>query len=370
MKTTRRIASALAAGVLAVGVLAAAAASGTASASAGFVQGRSATPSGTAGTASLAFSSAVSSGDLLVAVQSSWQSAHTSVSAVTDSLGDTWAKAAAASSGGQETELWYTVSAKAGSDTVNVTWAAPAYRALSIAEYSGARTLDVSHGAGDISAAISHSSGATATSAAVGDLVVGGYGDPGSGGVITPGSGYAMAATDSPSSNMTVAAEHNLSLGSNSAVTAAFTSAASAQGATAVAAFTASGSQAQAPVVVTNAAASVGQTAATLSGSVNPEGQAATYKFDYGPTAGYGTSVPVPAGSAGSGTSAVSENFALSGLTPGTTYHYRIEAANATGTTLGNDQAFTTPGASGPAQLICPAVSNPVSGQVITCTYQ
>jgi hypothetical protein len=99
---------------------------------------------------------------------------------------------------------------------------------------------------------------------------------------------------------------------------------------------------AQAPVVVTNAATSVTSSGATLNGSVNPEGQGTTYQFDYGTTTGYGTSVPSPAGSAGSGTSAVNENSAVTGLSAGTTYHYRIEATNATGTTFGSDQQFTT----------------------------
>jgi hypothetical protein len=99
---------------------------------------------------------------------------------------------------------------------------------------------------------------------------------------------------------------------------------------------------AQAPVVVTNAATSVTSSGATLNGSVNPEGQGTTYQFDYGTTTGYGTSVPSPAGSAGSGTSAVNENSAVTGLSASTTYHYRIEATNATGTVFGSDQQVTT----------------------------
>src|SRR5258708_17485214 len=38
---------------------------------------------------------------------------------------------------------------------------------------------------------------------------VGGYGDPGTGGTVTAGSGYTMATTDSPNTNMTVAAEQD-----------------------------------------------------------------------------------------------------------------------------------------------------------------
>lgn len=102
-----------------------------------------------------------------------------------------------------------------------------------------------------------------------------------------------------------------------------------------------------APVVASAAGTGVTSSGATLNGSVNPEGEATTYQFDYGTTTGYGASVPAPAGSAGSGTSAVNESSALTGLTPSTTYHYRIEATDATGTSLGADEQFTTPAAGG-----------------------
>ena len=98
----------------------------------------------------------------------------------------------------------------------------------------------------------------------------------------------------------------------------------------------------QAPAVTTNAASSITSSGATLNGSVNPEGQSTTYQFDYGTTTGYGTSVPSPAASAGSGTTAVSKSQAVSGLRSSTTYHYRVEATNAAGTSYGPDHTFTT----------------------------
>lgn len=102
------------------------------------------------------------------------------------------------------------------------------------------------------------------------------------------------------------------------------------------------GGGSSAPVVTTDTASSVASTTATLNGHVNPENQSTTYQFDYGTTTSYGTSVPSPAGSAGSGGSSVAESYNLTGLTAGTTYHYRVEATNATGTTFGSDQTFTT----------------------------
>lgn len=96
------------------------------------------------------------------------------------------------------------------------------------------------------------------------------------------------------------------------------------------------------PAVTTNSASGVKSSGATLNGTVNPEGASTTYQFDYGTTTSYGSSVPIPAGSAGSGATAVSESQAVAGLSPGTTYHYRIEATNSVGTSYGSDQQFTT----------------------------
>jgi|GEM_PF-1353595 len=97
-----------------------------------------------------------------------------------------------------------------------------------------------------------------------------------------------------------------------------------------------------APTVTTKPASNVKDTSATLNGSVNPNGQATPVFFEYGTSTGYGTKTPVA--SAGSGTSAKSISAAVTGLTGGTTYHFRLVATNATGSTMGADQTFTTSG--------------------------
>jgi hypothetical protein len=102
------------------------------------------------------------------------------------------------------------------------------------------------------------------------------------------------------------------------------------------------GSGSGAPVVTTTAATGVTSAAATLNGTVNPESQVTTYQFEYGTTTAYGTTVPVPAGSAGSGTAAVAESANITGLTANTTYHFRLDATNGSGTASGADQQFTT----------------------------
>lgn len=98
------------------------------------------------------------------------------------------------------------------------------------------------------------------------------------------------------------------------------------------------------PAVVTGAASQVHETSAVLNGTVNPEGQATSYHFEYGTSTAYGLQT-APA-HAGSGSGDVSVHSTITGLTPGTTYHYRLVARNASGTAQGADHTVTT----GPTQ--------------------
>ncbi len=98
----------------------------------------------------------------------------------------------------------------------------------------------------------------------------------------------------------------------------------------------------QAPTVNTGTATAVGQDIATLNGTVNPNGAATDYSFEYGTTTAYGNSTAPT--SAGAGTSLVAASASISGLAANTTYHYRLVANNASGTSLGADQSFTTTG--------------------------
>ncbi len=96
------------------------------------------------------------------------------------------------------------------------------------------------------------------------------------------------------------------------------------------------------PTVLTGSASGITQTTATVAGTVNPNGSNVTAcHIDYGTSTAYGSSVAC-APSPGSGTSAVNVSGSLSGLTAGTTYHYRVLATNAGGTTPGGDETFAT----------------------------
>lgn len=100
-----------------------------------------------------------------------------------------------------------------------------------------------------------------------------------------------------------------------------------------------------APAALTGAATGVGSTSATLTGAVNPDGLATSYHFDYGTSTAYGASTS--AVSAGSGSATVAVSAMLGSLSPNTTYHYRLVASNASGTTNGADATFTTGGGGG-----------------------
>jgi Ca2+-binding RTX toxin-like protein len=93
------------------------------------------------------------------------------------------------------------------------------------------------------------------------------------------------------------------------------------------------------PAVATGPLASVGVSAATLTGIVNPAGRDATFWFEYGRSRSYGFRTPARAVAASTADQRVSE--AIAGLTPGVRYHYRLVAASSAGTTVGADASFS-----------------------------
>ena len=90
-------------------------------------------------------------------------------------------------------------------------------------------------------------------------------------------------------------------------------------------------------------------TEALIGGKVNPKNSATTYWFEYGPGPGgsspaYPSSIPASKdASAGSGGKSIVVTQKLTGLAPGSTYHYRLVAENASGTLEGEDVDVTIP---------------------------
>ncbi len=112
------------------------------------------------------------------------------------------------------------------------------------------------------------------------------------------------------------------------------------------------------PAATTDPATGTTQTGATLAGTVNPNGKATSYHFEYGTTTGYGASTTTAA--AGSGTSAVPVSAPVSGLSPGVTYHFRVVATSAAGTTNGQDRSFVT--SSTPTVSLGPSATSVTEG--------
>jgi hypothetical protein len=100
------------------------------------------------------------------------------------------------------------------------------------------------------------------------------------------------------------------------------------------------------PVVQTGTASNVTQTGASISGTVNPEGIETGYAFEIGTDTAYGGAAIY--GEAGQGEGAEPITVVVQDLAPGTTYHYRLSASNADGTSYGQDMTFTTPGVPSP----------------------
>ena len=83
---------------------------------------------------------------------------------------------------------------------------------------------------------------------------------------------------------------------------------------------------------------------ATLNGEVNAKGTEVTScVFQYGSSEAYGTRVACEPGGPITGSSGVKVHAALTGLTPGTVYHYRLRLVNKDGEALNtNDEHFST----------------------------
>jgi hypothetical protein len=126
------------------------------------------------------------------------------------------------------------------------------------------------------------------------------------------------------------------------------------------------------PVLTTLPATAVGETTATLNAkALDPDAAGARISVQYGTTTAYGATLPLvsldaipqplpvefsmpplPAPSMPS--------IALSGLTPGTTYHFRVVGSDPDGTVFGGDETFTTiptPSTGPPPAPLAPVLS-------------
>jgi subtilase family serine protease len=113
---------------------------------------------------------------------------------------------------------------------------------------------------------------------------------------------------------------------------------------------------------------SVGSQGATIGGGIYRNGLDTTWWIEYGTSQTYGSqTAPVDIGA---GSTPIAVTGSLTGLGAGTTYHYRIVAKNALGTTYGYDYTFTTAAASTPsaAFTFTPSAPTPNSSVSFSAT--
>jgi lysophospholipase L1-like esterase len=96
------------------------------------------------------------------------------------------------------------------------------------------------------------------------------------------------------------------------------------------------------PAVSTGSATSITTSGADLRGDVNPNGLETLANFEYGTDSGLSSPASTASQSMGSGTGTVPINATVSGLTPWTTYYFRVVASNSAGTQRGAIHPFPT----------------------------
>jgi hypothetical protein len=121
---------------------------------------------------------------------------------------------------------------------------------------------------------------------------------------------------------------------------------------------------ASSPATTTGTHSRVTDTSAVLHGTINPNGSATTYYFEWGLTTAYG--VVSVEHSAGHGTKPVSVDTTANQLIPGTVYHYRLVAGNGSGSSTGADRTFKTAGNPPPGVSTGPATQVSKNGATLT----
>ena len=112
------------------------------------------------------------------------------------------------------------------------------------------------------------------------------------------------------------------------------------------------------PHVTTDPAANLAANSATLKGTVNSNGLTTSVHFEYGTTTSYGSSTATQ-NRIGITTYNVAAN--ITGLSPNTTYHFRLVGINGDGTRYGSDRTFTTLSPTGLPVVATTAATNVAS---------
>jgi hypothetical protein len=119
--------------------------------------------------------------------------------------------------------------------------------------------------------------------------------------------------------------------------------------------------------VTTSSASKPGASTATLNGTIVPGSQETSYQFEFGTNTSYGFKSPASPKAIGSGFEEKAASEEISGLSPATTYHYRLVASNAKGNRYGSDETFTTWGSWSTQTTVNPAPLTKASLESVSC---
>jgi hypothetical protein len=106
--------------------------------------------------------------------------------------------------------------------------------------------------------------------------------------------------------------------------------------------FAVPGAQAVAPALGPVSATDIQGVSALLKGTVDPEGLATSYYFEYATASNFSGAAKTASRPAGQGSSLEEARAAISGLSPSTTYFIRLVATNSSGTATGTAASFQT----------------------------
>ncbi len=101
------------------------------------------------------------------------------------------------------------------------------------------------------------------------------------------------------------------------------------------------------PLIESASATPLTPAEARLDAKIDPMGFNTTYWFELGPTAAYGTRVPVPPGTLALASGSQTVTSPVTGLSSDTTYHFRVVAESSEGRTTGGDHTFVSPSGAG-----------------------
>jgi hypothetical protein len=106
--------------------------------------------------------------------------------------------------------------------------------------------------------------------------------------------------------------------------------------------FVAPVAKAAAPSLGAVSATDIQGVSALLKGTVDPEGLASAYYFEYGTASNFSGAAKTASSPAGLGSEPRPARATISDLSPNTLYHYRLVASNSSGTATGTPATFTT----------------------------